>query len=149
MNKKKTLHDFRICAIRAIHHKNSRCFVTLLWQYYAERTDQDRLAVWFCPSFCSFRRRFEYSPCNLLWKASLHLRVKTRFRTYKIRKISSVTAFMYISRIGGDLEKFPLFFFTMVVPAHLGPWPLIQFRDQLVARTLSTQRTTQTQNKHP
>jgi hypothetical protein len=51
-------------------------------------------------------------------------------------------------------------FFSMVLPAHSGPWPLIQFRnhfftdggtpwtsDQPVARPLPKHRTTQTQNK--
>jgi hypothetical protein len=52
------------------------------------------------------------------------------------------------------------FFFSMALPAHSGPWSLIQFRkhsftdgrapwtsDQHVARPLPKQRTTQTQNK--
>jgi hypothetical protein len=51
-----------------------------------------------------------------------------------------------------------IFSFTMALPAHSGPWPLIQFRnhyftdgrtpwtsDQLVARALSKYRTTQTE----
>jgi hypothetical protein len=53
-----------------------------------------------------------------------------------------------------------IFFFSIALPAHSGPWPLIQFRnhfytddrtswtsDQLVARPLPKYRTTQTQNK--
>jgi hypothetical protein len=51
-------------------------------------------------------------------------------------------------------------FFSMALPAHSGPWPLIHFRnhfytdgrtpwtsDQSVARPLPTHRTTRTQNK--
>jgi hypothetical protein len=54
-----------------------------------------------------------------------------------------------------------LVFFSMSLPAHSRPWPLIQFRDhfftdsrtpwtsdQLVARPLPKHGTTQTQNKH-
>jgi hypothetical protein len=66
----------------------------------------ERLTMWFSASFHSLRRRSKYPPCSLLWNAYLHLRVKTRFRTCKIRKISSVTVFMYIWRIDGDSEKF-------------------------------------------
>jgi hypothetical protein len=52
-------------------------------------------------------------------------------------------------------------FFSMALPDHSGPWPLIQFRnhffadgrtpwtsDQPVASSLPKHRTTQTQNKH-
>jgi hypothetical protein len=53
-----------------------------------------------------------------------------------------------------------LFFFSLALPAHSGPWPLIQFHNnfftdgitpwmsgQLDARPLPKHRTTQTQNK--
>jgi hypothetical protein len=54
---------------------------------------------------------------------------------------------------------FSIIFFSVVLPTHSGPWPLIQFRnhfytdgrtpwtgDQPVARPLHTHRTIQTQN---